>query len=128
MNPKTHEIQRHGTRIRVVVPVCVTTLDPKAEFSERTTTLVVNLEGCGLTLSRPLERGTAVRLNELPNGRSATARVANCIPVGKTADRWLVGMALDNPDNIWGIEVPPEDWSTGTLQGSRDPETQAKLM
>ena len=33
MNPKTHESQRHGTRIRVVVPLRVTTLDPKAEFS-----------------------------------------------------------------------------------------------
>ena len=126
MNPKTHESQRHGTRIRVVVPLRVTTLDPKAEFSERTKTLVVNLEGCGLTLSRPLERGTAVTLDELPSGRSATARVANCIPVGRTADRWLVGMALDNPDNVWGIEATPRDWNASKLPGSRESRDVSK--
>jgi len=37
-----------------------------------------------------------------------TARVVNCIPIEKF---WLLGLALDEPGNIWGIHSPPEDWT-----------------
>jgi hypothetical protein len=23
---------------------------------------------------------------------------------------WLLGLALDEPGNVWGIATPPEDW------------------
>jgi len=47
-------------------------------------------------------------LEGLPAGISVTARVVNCIPIEKF---WLLGLALDVPANVWGIQSPPEDWT-----------------
>jgi len=101
---------RHTTRVRAQIPVRVVSLDPKVEFIERCHTLVVNAEGCGLRLSRPLDPGLPVLLDELPDGSSATAQVANCVPLGGEGKYWVVGLALDQPANIWCIKPAPADW------------------
>jgi hypothetical protein len=49
-------------------------------------------------------------LEGLPARRAATARLVNCIPIGEHQKFWLLGLALDEPGNVWGIEMPPEDW------------------
>src|ERR1700757_5497719 len=79
---KSYEAERRSTRIRAQIPLRVTSLDPAIQFSEQCHTLVVNTEGCGVRLSRPLEPGVPVRLEELPGGHIATALVANCVPLG----------------------------------------------
>jgi hypothetical protein len=105
---KSYEAERHSTRIRAQLPLRVTSLDPAVQFSEQCQTLVVNTQGCGVRLSRPLSPGLAVRLEELAGGQSATALVANCVRLG--AKFWMVGLALDEPGNIWGIRPAPADW------------------
>jgi hypothetical protein len=101
---------RRSTRIRAQIPIRVTSLDPALEFSEHCHTLVINMEGCGVRLSRPLEPGFGVLLDELPNGSSAEARVANCVPLGNEGKYWVVGLALEEPCNIWGVKPTPTDW------------------
>jgi hypothetical protein len=105
---KSYEAERRSTRIRAQLPLRVTSLDPAVQFSEQCHTLVVNTEGCGVRLSRPLSPGLPVRLEDLAGGQSATALVANCVPLG--AKFWVVGLALDEPGNIWGIRPAPADW------------------
>jgi len=105
---KSYEAERRSTRIRAQIPLRVTSLDPAIQFSEQCHTLVVNTEGCGVRLSRPLEPGVPVRLEELPGGRTATALVANCVPLGTRF--WIVGLALDESGNIWGIHPAPANW------------------
>src|ERR1700749_1711388 len=101
---KSHEAARRGTRVRAQLPLRVTSLDPSAEFSESCYTLVVNPQGCGVRISRPLPPGLQVRLDELPMANVAvTARVANCVPLGAGGKYWLVGMALEQTGNVWGI-------------------------
>jgi hypothetical protein len=34
----------------------------------------------------------------------------NCISLGEYEKFWLLGLTLDEPGNVWGIEKPPEDW------------------
>lgn len=109
---KSPEAARRATRVRAQLPVRVTSLDPSAEFSESCHTLVVNPQGCGVRLSRPLEAGLAVRLDELPTGMVVTARVANCVPLGTGDKYWLVGLALEQPGNVWGIHPAPADWES----------------
>src|SRR5258705_13814350 len=92
---------RRSTRIRAQIPLRVTALDTTAPFSETGHTLVINSQGCGVRLSRPLKPGTEIFLDELPNGNRATARVANCVPLGSGSNYWVVGLALDTPGNIW---------------------------
>ena len=57
---------------------------------------------------RPLEIGAAVQLEGLPAGTQVTARVVNCIPIGEYEKLWLLGLALDEPGNVWGVQTPPE--------------------
>jgi len=107
---KSFEAARRSTRIRAQIPFRLASLDPAIPFSEQCHTLVVNTEGCGVRLTRPLEPGLPVVLDELPGGTSALARVANCVPLGTGGNYWLVGLALEEPANIWCIHPAPADW------------------
>jgi hypothetical protein len=107
---KSFEAARRSTRIRAQIPFRLTSLDSSVPFSEQCHTLVVNTEGCGVRLARPLEPGLPVLLDELPGGTSAPAQVANCVPLGTGSNYWLVGIALDQPGNIWCIRPAPENW------------------
>ncbi len=109
---KSYEAERRSSRIRAQIPLRLTSLDPAIQLSERCHTLVLNTQGCGVRLSRPLEAGVPVRLDELPNGHTATARVANCVPLGTGGKYWVVGLALDQTGNIWGIHPAPANWGS----------------
>ena len=65
-----------------------------------------------MRLSQPLEPGLAVLLDELPGGTIALARVANCVPLGTEGKYWLVGIALEEPGNIWCIQPAPANWGS----------------
>ena len=104
------EATRRMTRVRVEVSVRLTTLSPAPLFAEQSHTLVVNPQGCGVKLSRALEPGTRVLLDGLPGGAQATARVANCFPLGTDGKAFLLGLALETPGNVWGIQQTPADW------------------
>jgi hypothetical protein len=106
-----HTGQR-STRIRAQIPLRLTRLDTAGQSSERCHTLVVNPQGCGVRLSKPLEPGVPVQLDELPGGKSVTARVANCVQLGTEGKYWLVGLALDQPGNVWCIHPEPADWGS----------------
>jgi hypothetical protein len=99
------------TRVRVEMPLRLATIAPAVLFAEDTHTLVVNLQGCGVKLSRALDPGTRVLLDGLPGDVQVTARVANCLPLGNDGKWYLLGLALDEPGNIWGITEPPDDWA-----------------
>jgi len=102
---------RRGTRIGCEIPITLTGLDPVHPFSEPCMTLLVNPQGCAARFPRPLAIGSAVRLEGLPARTTVTARVVNCIPIGEYEKFWLLGLALDEPGNVWGVQTPPEDWA-----------------
>jgi hypothetical protein len=107
---KSYEAERRSTRIRAQIPFRLASLDPSIRFSEQCHTLVVNTEGCGVRLTQPLQPGLLVLLDELPGGTNAPARVANCVPLGTEGKYWLVGIALEQPANIWCIHPAPANW------------------
>ena len=72
--------------------------------------MLVNPQGCAARIRRPVTVDTIVRLEGLPADGSAMARVVNCISLGEIEKHWLLGLALQEPGNVWGIEAPPEDW------------------
>ena len=115
------------TRMRVEIPVRLTTLAPAPLFAEQSHTLVVNPQGCGVKLSKALEPGTRVLLDGLPSGAQVTARVANCLPLGTDGKAFLLGLALEEPGNVWGIQKTPADWdmvdtaSAAPVESAEDP-------
>ena len=102
---------RRGTRIPCEIPITLTSLDPIHSCSEPGLIILVNPQGCAARFRRPLEIGAAVRLEGLPARTNVTARVVNCISIGEYEKFWLLGLALDEPGNVWGIKTPPEDWA-----------------
>ena len=86
-------------------------LDSAHPFFEPCLVILANPQGCGVRFGRSLKIGTHVRLEGLPAKRSVTAQVVNCISLGEYEKFWLVGLALDEPGNVWGIQSPPDDWT-----------------
>ena len=102
---------RRGTRIPCEIPITLTGLDAAQPFSAACLVILANPQGCAARFARPLEIGATVRLERLPADGSLTARVVNCISMGKYEKMWLLGLAIDEPGNVWGIESPPADWT-----------------
>jgi hypothetical protein len=107
----TPKAARRSTRVRVEIPITVTSLDRKHPFAAECLALVVSLQGCGFRTSQALPLGTPVLLSALPGGASTSARVANCLPLGSDGKQFLIGVSLYNPGNVWGIADPPADWN-----------------
>ena len=115
---KASDSGRRSTRIRAQILLRITSLDPATPFSETGHTLVLNTQGCGVRLSCALQPGTAVSLDDLPIGKSVTARIVNCVPLGTGSQWWMVGIALDEPGNVWGVLPTPADWGSETAIGA----------
>ena len=109
MEVHTPKTMRRSTRLRVEIPVNVTSLDRQRPFAERCVVLVASAQGCGFRSKRALQLETPIMIGDLPGGGSVTARVANCLPLG--SDGFLIGAALYNHGNVWGIADAPEDWN-----------------
>jgi hypothetical protein len=90
--------------------VTLTSLDPGDSFSEPCQVILANLGGCAVRSPRPVRLGTVVHLKGLPKGTDVAACVVNCISLGEFEHLWLLGLALHESGNVWGIEGAPEDW------------------
>jgi hypothetical protein len=107
----TPKATRRSTRVRVEIPITVTSLDRKHPFAAECVALVVSPQGCGFRTPQALPVGTPVLLSNLPAGGNASARVANCLPLGSDGKQFLIGVSLYNSGNVWGITNPPADWN-----------------
>jgi len=107
----TPKATRRSTRLRVEIPLTVTSMDRRHPFAESCVALVVSSQGCGFRASKALPLETPVLLGGLPGGASASARVASCLPLGNDGKHFLIGVSLYNSGNVWGIANPPADWN-----------------
>ncbi len=114
----TQNATRRSTRIRVQIPVSVTSLDRMRPFADKCEVLIVSAQGCGFRTSRALQMETPVLLNGLPGGGSVTARVVNCLPLGSDGKYFLIGASLYTHGNVWGITDPPADWNIAAHMAS----------
>lgn len=104
-------VARGGTRIPCEIPVLLINPDPPSAFTEPCKIILANLRGCAARSPRPVATGTVVHLHGLPTKPQVAARVVNCISLGEFEKLWLLGLALDEPGNVWGIKTVPQDWS-----------------
>lgn len=105
------KLRRSGTRVNCEISVRLDLADSIHALSDTGLIILVNPRGCAARFKYPLEIGTRVRLEGLEKS-SVTARVVNCFWPGEFAKFWILGLALDVPGNVWGIEAPPQDWNT----------------
>ena len=114
---------RRSARVSWQVPVLLTSLNPNIAFRERCKTVVVNLHGCGLRTSTTLPRGTPVQLHV--SGNVITGRVVDAVPIAIHKKLWLLGIALDQPGNFWGIKDPPKEWDAFAEPAPHEPSPSA---
>ena len=110
--PQSYEKERRSTRLRAQIPLRISSLEAAPHFAEHCHTVVINTDGCGIRLSRPLEPGFRVALDELPGPTSSTGTVVSCVAIGGSGKLFLIGVALDEPGNIWCIHPAPADWNS----------------
>src|SRR6202140_1632756 len=110
----TPKATRRSTRMRVEIPVSVTSLDRTRPFADKCVVVIVSAQGCGFRSARALQMETPIMISDLPAGGSVTARVANCLPLGNDGKYFLIGVALYTHGNVWGVADPPEDWNVRT--------------
>jgi hypothetical protein len=101
--------RRRSRRVLLHVPVTVSSEDPKNEFSEQTSTLVVNAHGALITLQTK-----AVQNQKLFISTSASekrpCRVVHVGPTLQGSTQYGIEFAEPAP-NFWHITFPPEDWA-----------------
>lgn len=68
-------------------------------------TLLVNLHGALIRIAAPLHLGDRIVLHVQNTGQSAEALI---VFADDGASQF--GLELENPQNIWGITMPPDDW------------------
>ncbi len=126
----TPKASRRSTRLRVEIPLTMTSLDRRHAFVAECVAIVVSPQGAGLQAPQALPLETPVLLSGLPGGASASARVASCLPLGANSKCFLIGVSLYNSGNVWGVAKPPEDWgcaaSASATSASAAPSPAAK--
>jgi hypothetical protein len=102
-------IPRRSSRVQTAVPILVTSLD-ETHFSEVCETLVVNAHGCAMLTRVKLAAGAPLHFHS-KDGRETTAHVVSCQAIGQGSQSWKLGAKLDQPDNFWGLQNCPRDWT-----------------
>jgi hypothetical protein len=100
---------RRSSRIPAAMPILVTSLDG-AHFSEVCETLVVNAHGCAIRSRAKLDPGVSLHFHS-KDGRGTTAQVVSCQPMESDSQNWVLGARLEHPENFWGLQNFPKDWT-----------------
>jgi hypothetical protein len=111
------EQRRRSTRLIETITLTVRGVDLLGQpFEERTSTLVLNFHGCRYPSKHHLPKNTWLTL-EIP-GESAgrerrclRARVAWIQRPRSVRELFQIGVELESPGNVWGIDFPPDDWN-----------------
>jgi hypothetical protein len=101
---------RRSSRLPITLPILVTSLEPDSGFSEVCETLVVSAHGCAMRSSMKLDAGVPVQFQS-KDGRWTMAHIVDCQPMDPDQQSWKLAAKLDQPDNFWGLETWPDDWS-----------------
>ena len=101
-----HEARRSTrVRLKVVIEAKVVTETLTCDGS----TIVVNRHGALISTAVPLRGGMKIQIHVILTNKRAAADVVYVDPEQPR----VCGIGLVMPENIWGVEVPPDDWHEG---------------
>jgi hypothetical protein len=116
--------RRRSTRLEHIVPIVVRGVDLLGQpFEERTATQVLSFHGCRYASKHHLPKNTWVTL-EIPPSQGqkealcVRARVAWIQRPRTLRELFTVGVELESGANIWGVALPPEDWTGAAATGA----------
>ncbi len=82
-------------------------------------TITVSLRGALIATSIALSSGMKISIHVYLTDKRAVARVVYIDPTNPLS----CGVAFDEPQNIWGVPLPPDDW-----KGNGDFETEHQRL
>ena len=103
---------RRSTRLSISLPVTISGVDAEgSKFSETVRTQIVNKHGAKISTPRHIAKGTEVMVESPALGVAAKATVVWLSEKHHGENLHYAGLQLHEPQNLWGIEFPPDDWS-----------------
>src|SRR5579864_209410 len=103
--------RRRSTRVRLKVEIEAQGVAEPLTCEGKTE--VVNLHGAFISTAVALRVGMTVDIRVVLTGKCARATV---VYVNREQPRFC-GVALDQSQNIWGILLPPDDWTEDDWEG-----------
>lgn len=95
---------RRSTRVPLKVVISAHSLSEPLTCDGET--IVVNRHGALISSTVPLRMGLKLEIHVIITDKRASAEV-----IYVDAERpFVCGIALEKPENIWGLSLPPDDW------------------
>ena len=95
---------RRSTRVPLKVVIAAQGLSEPLTCGGET--IVVNRHGALVNTTVPLRKGLKIEIHVIITDKRASAEVVYLNPERPC----ICGIALDKPENIWGLSLPPDDW------------------
>ncbi len=103
----------------IAIPLTITGEDAAGiKFKERTRTIIINKHGAKISTFHSLTLGADLTVENQLLGRSAQATVVWLGEKRTPRGPAEIGIQLSEAQNLWGIELPPEDWQEGPPVGT----------
>ncbi len=107
---------RRSTRIDHAVPLTVTGVDSsRGPYREQVSTVSISAHGCKYESRNQVLKNSLVILelnghkpNSSPVSAHGHVKWVKLLP--DTSGLAQIGIELDDPGNIWGVDAPPQDW------------------
>ena len=103
---------RRSTRVPLQVAISV---QGQADLSCEGTTEIVNLHGALIHTEVELPYGANIDIHVMLTDKRAKARIIYINPL----NRLMCGIELEQPENIWGVPLPPKDWTDSSISRAR---------
>ena len=104
MSSEPNVESRRSTRVRLKVVIEARVLAEPLICEGAT--IVVNRHGALISTAVPLRVGMKIEIHVIVTGKHAQADVVYVDPDQPR----VCGIGFANPENIWGLSFPPEDW------------------
>src|SRR5690348_33564 len=105
---------RRSTRLNLSVPIVISGKDTYGQpFRENSRATVMNLHGAKVLTFHHLSLGSELSLENRSLAATAKATVVWLGERKFPKDLGEAGIQLAEPGNIWGVDIPPEDWVEG---------------
>lgn len=95
---------RRSTRVALKIVISVQGLSEPLTCDGET--IVVNRHGALISSSVPLRTELKIKVQVVLSGMRAEAKVVHVDPERPQ----ICGIALEKPENIWDLSLPPADW------------------
>ena len=95
---------RRSTRVPLKVVISPQGLNERLTCDGET--IVVNRHGALISSTVPLTIGLKIEIHVIITDRRADAQVVYV----DAEQQFVCGIALEKPENIWGLSFPPDDW------------------